>query len=135
MSNSEKAIEGYYREISTIIEELASIFDPLCAELCSGCAISCCNDCVKEMGYYRDKQIEDLKSKYSFDEKKGFLGAQGCCIPRPDRSERCLYHICLRIQMNVIKEKGPTEFASMKERVTELSEQHGRIISKYEMRQ
>lgn len=123
--------EVYYQEIEPIINELAYIFDPLCSELCSGCAVSCCEPCVREKGYYKDEKFEQLKSKYTFDEKRGFLGPNGCFIPRIFRSTRCLYHICLRIQFKIIKEKGADGFIKFKEKITKLSEQHNKIISKY----
>ncbi len=123
--------EVYYQEIEPIVKELASIFDPLCSELCPGCSVSCCEPCVREKGYYKDWQFEELKRKYAFDEKNGFLGANGCLIPRLYRSHRCLYHICLRIQFKIIKEKGPDEFTKFKDKIAKLSEQHNKIIIEY----
>jgi hypothetical protein len=123
--------ESYNREIEPIIKELASIFDPLCSELCSGCTVSCCEPCAREKGYYKAERFEELKRKYSFDEKKGFLGPNGCLIPRLLRSTRCLYHICLRIQFKIIKEKGPDGFTKFKEKIEKLSAQHNKIISEY----
>ena len=123
--------KSYYQEIEPIIKELACIFDPLCSELCWGCTISCCESCVREKGYYKDEKFKELKSKYAFDEKRGFLGPNGCLIPRLFRSARCLYHICMRIQFKIIKENGSDEFNKFKEKIAKLSEQHNKIISKY----
>ena len=122
----------YYREIKPIIKELTKIFDPLCADLCPDCTISCCEPCVREMGYYKNKKNDHLKSKYGFNEKTGFLGPHGCLIPRLYRSNRCLYHICLRIQLKIIKEKGTAEFTKFKNKITELSEQHQKILMKHD---
>lgn len=123
--------KAFYQEIGPIIKEVAVIFDSLCAELCPGCTISCCEPCVREMGYFKGKPIEDLKKKYGFNEERGFLGPHGCLIPRLYRSTRCLYHICLRIQLAIIKEKGPEGFTNLKDKIAKLSEQHNKIISEY----
>ena len=127
--------EAYYQEIAPIVKELGSIFDSLCSKLCPGCAISCCEPCVRENGYYKDGEIDNFKNKYGFNEKTGFLKQRGCAIPRLYRSTRCLYHICLRIQMAVIKEKGAVEFTKLREKIAKLSEQHNKILSKYNLKQ
>ena len=124
-------LELYYRELEPIIQELSSLFDHLCAELCPGCTVSCCEPCARERGYYVDERFEDMKEQYGFNPQKGFLGPHGCIIPRLFRSERCLYHICLRMQFRIIKESGPEGFAKFKDKIDRLSEKHQIIKKKY----
>ena len=127
----EDALEAYYQALEPIIQELSSLFDPLCSELCPGCTISCCEPCAREKGYYEDGRFEDMRASYGIDPQKGFLGQNGCVVPRLLRSKRCLYHICLRIQFRLIKESGAEGFARFKAKINRLAEQHQIIENTY----
>jgi len=123
--------EAYYQALEPVIQELASLFDHLCGELCPSCTISCCEPCVREKGYYQDGRFEEMRAQYGFSPQKGFLGPNGCILPRLFRSKRCLYHICLRMQFNIIKKSGPEGFAKFKEQINRLAEQHQIIENTY----
>lgn len=123
--------DAYYQALEPIIQELSDLFDPLCTELCPSCTISCCEPCVREKGYYEDERFEEMRVQYGFNPQKGFLGPNGCILPRLLRSKRCLYHICLRIQFSIIKKSGAEGFAKFKEKINQLAEQHQLIENTY----
>jgi hypothetical protein len=124
-------MDKYYEELKPIVNEVTELFAPLCAKCCPSCRISCCAPCVEKNGYYtHNANMEDFKKKYGFDELKGFWGEQGCRIPRLYRSW-CLYHICLKFQMVIAKDKGERGLNEFKEKVKECSERHMALIKKY----
>ena len=62
-------------------------------EKCSTCIHHhCCDNCFSQNGYLT-KDIEKFKKEYGFSEK-GFLGKNGCLIPREKRSKLCNDFYC-----------------------------------------
>ena len=55
----------------------------------------CCNECAKHVGYLKVKEHE-LPEEYKnlFDEEKGFLGENGCKLPKEKRSVTCVCYAC-----------------------------------------
>jgi len=81
---------------------LELIENPICDMNCPNGHPDCCNNiCVQCKGAYSDlefelrfTQVERNLINGLWDEQNGFLGAEGCKIPRPLRSRSCLEFIC-----------------------------------------
>ena len=72
-------------------------------------------------GYDNDKAsiagrtaINEKMKKYEWG-PNGFLGANGCTLPRAERSETCLFHLCGRLQEALGKE-GNARFTYLRDK-------------------
>lgn len=97
---------GFYRTIANILqivdlgEKIGGHFEGLnkiCnKKTCEGC----CNSCAYSGGYLWNLRydfpeiVEYLKKEYKFNERHGFLGENGCTLPRHFRSGTCLGFVC-----------------------------------------
>jgi hypothetical protein len=64
--------------------------------ICAGCkTFTCCDQCYASEGHFLPlpENLQELKDKYGWN-KLGFLGKEGCLLPRELRSEMCLTWIC-----------------------------------------
>lgn len=62
---------------------------------CAPCGGVCCRGCSSSMGYLRKDRFLEVKERFNFTEKYGFLEpGKGCKLPRNERSGICLGYAC-----------------------------------------
>lgn len=124
--DSEK--EKAEKDCKDIIKELDSIFLPHNKTLCPECKNCCCTGCWDARGHFHlnpnytgstgsiagRAAINEKMKKYEWG-PNGFLGPNGCTLPRAERSETCLFHICGKMQEALGKE-GNARFTHLREK-------------------
>ena len=100
-------------KIKVLADELDTIFTPLNKEICGVCKkhecnkvagrnVGCCSQCYTNQGHFSRSDdfvsarqtLGKLIDKYGWDHVYGFLGSNGCMLPREYRSNTCLSHMC-----------------------------------------
>ena len=114
------------REIEKKIADFTDwAFNDYCKEICgSDDVTSCCKDCNKAegllpedrefivtvskdmnefdwVGNYPREVVDILKEDFNFDDERGFLGENGCKLPRKYRSAICLCESCSAVKKKV----------------------------------
>lgn len=108
---------GAFPWIKALAEELDTIFRPYNTEVCSVCKaherhkvedrnIGCCSQCWVNHGHFNfstdfvaaRRELGKLMDTYGWDHVYGFLGKDGCMLPRESRSNTCLNHMCDEFQ-------------------------------------
>lgn len=100
-------------KIKVLADELDTIFTPLNKEICGVCIrhecnkvagrnVGCCSQCYTNQGHFSKGDdfvsarlaLGKLIDTYGWDHVYGFLGEEGCVLPREYRSNTCLSHMC-----------------------------------------
>jgi hypothetical protein len=92
---------------ASILKAIDNICKPVNDKYCATCKVCCCKNCSECDAHYRisgkitnrfraivRQGLDELKSVYGWNDKKGYLGADGCKLPRVFRSLTCLRFTC-----------------------------------------
>lgn len=125
--------ENSEQKLKDLCIELGNILDPINKEICNSCKDCCCKDCWYSHGHFQNicdikqrKEFEERARKYNWTEK-GFLGDNGCKLPRYLRSNTCLRHICGKIDKELEKIEKQTEVNSILSNLYNLSVKYSMI--------
>jgi len=89
------------KEIKELVSRLDEIFNPLNKEVCATCKINCCKECSKTMAFLPFNKSDfflELKERYGFNKRKGFILKDGCRLPREFRSFVCISFMCFKLK-------------------------------------
>jgi hypothetical protein len=96
------------KDIPHLVKKIDEVYLPFNKEKCTNCTNCCCKECATNKGYLHVSGDEFIKlsKMYGFEPNKensyggiesrgiGFLGPDGCKIPRELRSHTCLNYCC-----------------------------------------
>ena len=118
--------------VSKITDSIEEILGDPVKEFCSRCLKTCCNLCAKYEGHFMfegkmfkqyeivppeaQAQLDWLKKSFGWSNDKGFLGENGCLLPREFRSITCQRSNCDIVQ----KALSPSQVEFLREHVLQL---------------
>ena len=101
-----------------IFETIGSKGSATCSA-CGKAGLSCCSTCARASAhllYFNSstsvlgsaplEMLNELKQKYGWCRRKGFLGPEGCNLPHYLRSATCLGHVCGKLSIAIGRKKG-----------------------------
>jgi len=123
-----KEKNNYKETLKNLCNELGQILNPINKEICSNCERCCCRECwdIKaHFSFYNNKEKEDklefnkLMKLYNWNEN-GFLGKEGCNLPRENRSRTCLNYICDKMRRKLQEVNKYDEVINIIKKITDL---------------